>query len=260
MRGAVGQRPTPYKGLSKTASSRQLVEHNMAFYQTLKTAEETKTAEMMGSMLKAQIYESSTCEQFHPPADMRWEDLDKDENPDNVFKIRDKEYTSPAAVQLSFRGQAFFERVETQRFRVNATMISSPEFYLKEQEVRLYDQPIEDVLRTQIAFHMRKQIDALWYGALEEALAANNNDQVIDLTGTGIYMITAEVIVRAINPARWARRQRRQVPARPHAGHGQEPVQQHLLLAPVQRHRRRGLAARHAAQRGRLVDREGLYG
>lgn len=200
-KGAVGQRPAPLKsGIGKNASQREITEYNMSFFETLrKEAEEDKTAEMMGAMLKAQIYEASTCEQFHPPADLRFDELDKDENPANQFKIRDKEYSSPAAVQLSWRGHAHFERVETDRFRINVMPISSPEFYLKEEEVRTYDQPIEDVLRTQIAFHMRKQIDALWYGSLEEALIANGNSQVLDLSGTGIYFITPEVIVRAMN-------------------------------------------------------------
>lgn len=199
MKAPVGRAPQ-IPPMQKFASQSQLTEYNMAFYDTIrKEAESDKIAEQLGSMLKAQIYESSTLEQFHPPADLDWSELDKDENPENVFKIKSKEYLSPAAIQLTFRGQAYFERVETDRFRINATRIASPEFYLIEHEVRTYDQPIENVLRTQIAFHMRKQIDALWYGSLNEALAAYGNQQVIDLTGTGVYTITPEVIVQAIN-------------------------------------------------------------
>lgn len=199
MKAPVGLRPT-MPSMPKFASQAQRVEYNMAFFDTLKKdAEDDKTAEQLGSMLKAQIYESSTLEQFHPPADLDWSELDQDENPQNIFKIKSKEYLSPAAVQLTFRGQAEFERVETERFRINATRISSPEFYLIEHEVRTYDQPIENVLRTRIAFHMRKQIDALWYAALNEALAANGNTQILDLTGTGVYTITPEIIVQAMN-------------------------------------------------------------
>ena len=198
MIGSVGERPK-LMPMKKWASQEELVERNLKTLEVLhKVASYDKEAQdSVRKMLAAQIYESSTCEQVHPPARINWTDLERDENPQSVFKICDKEYLSPAAVALSFRGQSYFHRVETLRYRVDGRLLESPDFYLKEQEIYTMTQPIESVIRTQGAFHLRKLKDMMWYGMLEEAIAISG--QVLDFTGKGVTQLTPQVITKTKN-------------------------------------------------------------
>jgi len=46
--------------------------------------------------------------------------------------------------------------VETDRYAVNFYVIESPEYALTEQELRGKRQPIQDLIRHHVAYHIRK--------------------------------------------------------------------------------------------------------
>jgi len=188
-----------FEPLSKTASKAEIVEHNMGWYHMMRESEMNKEAqELLRNFLRAQVYEGSILEAFHPSTKISHTELDKDENPHNNFKIVPKEYISAPAIEGSMRsGAAAFKRVEGKRYRLNLVKIQSEQYTLKEDEVKVMELPIEEIIRTQIAFHLRKRMDAMFLGYLRAAIAEMGAAQVVDFTPLGIQRITPEVLVEA---------------------------------------------------------------
>lgn len=186
--------------LSKNASKAEIMERNMAFYEMLQDAGQMKEAQdTLVGFLRAQMYEGSILEAYQPPTPLTYDKLHRDVNSENVYRVEDREFVSSPAVQLSLRGTPQFERVETDRYQLRLVHFSSPLYALKEQEVRTMQQPIEEILRTQISFHLRKKIDRAWIAFLRAAIATTGSAQQVDFSSTGLQSITPEALVEFQN-------------------------------------------------------------
>jgi hypothetical protein len=184
----------------KTASVSMIQERNAAFWDMVsQPGLEKEAQETLRGFLRGQLYEGSVLDVYQPPVPIKWTDLDRDEKSENVYKVEDREFISTPAIQLSLRGTPQFELVETDRYKLRLVQFSSPVWGLKEQEVKTMRQPIEEVLRTQISFHLRKKIDRAWIGFMRRALATTGTSQIANFTSLGLQSITPESITRMKN-------------------------------------------------------------
>lgn len=184
----------------KTASTAEIMDRNAAFWDLMNTSGMEKEAqETLRGFLRAQIYEGSVLDIYQPPTPIKWEDLDRDEHSENVYKVEDREFVSTPGIQLTLRGTPQFELVETDRYKLRLVQFSSPVWGLKEQEVKTMRQPIEEVLRTQISFHLRKKIDRAWIGFMRRALATTGTAQIANFVGAGIESINPYSVTRMRN-------------------------------------------------------------
>lgn len=186
---------------------------NETFLEMLQDDEMKKEAESRAAeYLKAQIYEDSFMSRIVPPTPISPEECDRDTNSPNYQVVIDKEYTDVRAITTGMRGMADYQYVEGKRYAVRFYKIDSEEYNITEQELRGFRQPVQKLIRHHVAFQIRKQMDKQFIGMVEKALKDQNNNyrsakqgytgseqRVIDMSGSGEYIITPELLVRLKN-------------------------------------------------------------
>lgn len=185
--------------MRKLASEQEIIEKNLELYHMLRDMD--KTAEStVNNFLRAQIYEDSIEQKIIPQKPMTWSQLQRDEVSPDSYYIEDKEFVSAPAVVVDMRGaSAGYQYIETDRYRITPNILKTDLYEIKEIDVKQMRQPLMEVLKTQIAFHLRKKKDALMLGSMVKAVNNDPSVQILDLTGTGITMLTPEVIAAGKN-------------------------------------------------------------
>lgn len=158
---------------------------------------EKEAAEQAAQYLKLQIYEDSFMERILPAQPISPTQCDRDVNSPNYQVVIDKEFTDVRAITTTFRGRSGFDYVETERYAVTFHKIESPEYTIKEGELRGMRMPVQKLIRHQIAYHIRKKMDELWIGMSNAAVSSSGLE--LDLTGTGADRITPDVLVQLRN-------------------------------------------------------------
>jgi hypothetical protein len=170
---------------------------NETFVEMLQTEEMKKEAERRGSeYLKVQIYEDSFMERILPAQPITAAQCDRSVDHPNYQVVIDKEFNDVRAITTGLRGLADYQYIEMERSAVNFSKIESDEYEITEGELRGARQPVPDLIRHHTAYHIRKQMDKSFRGAVEAAISVDPDNQAI--TSTRQY-ITPEDIIRLRN-------------------------------------------------------------
>lgn len=154
---------------------------NQKFVQMLDDPEMAKEAEQKGAeFLKLQIYEDSFMEKILPAQPISPSQADRTTDAPNYQYVIDKEFTDVGAVEVGLRGLADYDYVEEDRYAVNFWKIESDEYEKTEGEIRGMRQPIQNLIRHHIAYHIRKQMDKSFIGAVNAAISQNTAEQVVE--------------------------------------------------------------------------------
>lgn len=152
-----------------------------------------EAAEQAAEYLKLQIYEDSFMHKILPPQGIRPEQCDRDVNSPNYQVVIDKEFTDVGAVSTTFRGRSDYEFVETERYAVTFRELQSREYALTEGELRGMRQPVQNLIRHHIAYHIRKRMDEIFIGMCNAAVTTSGLE--LDLTATAEDRITPDIIM-----------------------------------------------------------------
>ncbi len=167
---------------------------NQVFIDALNDKEMSKeAAEQAAEYLKLQIYEDSFMERILPAQSISPMQCDRDPNSPNYQVVIDKEFTDVLAVTTNFRGRSDYEYVETERYAVKFHKIESREYTLTEGELRGMRQPVQNLIRHHIAYHIRKKMDELFIGMSNGAVAQSGFE--LDLSGTNEDRLTPDILV-----------------------------------------------------------------
>jgi hypothetical protein len=170
---------------------------NETFLEMLESPEMHKEAERRGAeYLKTQIYEDSFMEKILPAQPISPAQLDRTVDSPNYQVVIDKEFAETRAVTVGLRGLADYQYVEEDRYAVNFFKIESDEYEKTEGEIRGMRQPIQNLIRHNTAFQIRKQMDRSFIGACEAAIALDAANQQFD---TSDSQITPENLVELRN-------------------------------------------------------------
>lgn len=171
---------------------------NEVFLQALNDPEMVKEAEARGAeYLKVQVYEDSFMERIIPAQHVSPGQCDRDVNSPNYQIVIDKEFADVTAVSTTFRGRSDYQYVETERYAVVFHKIESPEYSLTEGELRGMRQPVQNLIRHHIGYHIRKRMDEIFIGMCNAAVASSGLH--IDLSAGTDTVITPQLLVRLRN-------------------------------------------------------------
>lgn len=173
---------------------------NESFMQMLSDPSFLKEAQDKGAeYLTLQIYEDSFMERIWPNQPISPARCDRDVNSPNYRVVIDKEFRDVKATTFTFRGRAEFDYVETDRYAVEFFKIESDEYTITEGELRGIRQPLQNLIRNQVAYQIKKTMDSIFIGMCEAAVA--DSGQVLDLSATpGVGPnITPDILVQAFN-------------------------------------------------------------
>lgn len=171
---------------------------NEVFLQALDNNEMKKEAQERGAeYLKLAIYEDSFHERIMPAQSISPMMCDRDVNSPNYQVVIDKEFVDVKAVTATLRGKADYEYVETDRYAVKFHKIESPEYALMEGELRGMRQPVQNLIRHHIAYYIRKEMDRIFIGMSNAAVAESSLH--IDLSAGTDTILTPEILVRLRN-------------------------------------------------------------
>lgn len=173
---------------------------NQTFIDLLDDPAMKKEAEARGAeFLKLQVYEDSFMERIWPAQPISPAMCDRGLDSPNYRMVIDKEFRDVSATTFTFRGRAEYQYVEAERYAVNFYKIGSKEYEITDEELRGIRQPISNLIRHHIAYHVRKTMDTIFMGLCNRAVAATG--QHLDLTGVpgAPNVITPEVLVRLFN-------------------------------------------------------------
>lgn len=173
---------------------------NEVFIDLLEDPEMKKEAEQRASeFLKVQIYEDSFLERILPAQPITPAQCDRTVDHPNYTKVIDKEFADVTATTLGFRGRSDYQYVEADRYQVNFFKIESEEYEITEGELRGMQQPLQNLIRHHIAYHIRKKMDEAFIGLVDKAIAQDPTNQRIDKSSSGEGTITPELIVELRN-------------------------------------------------------------
>ncbi len=171
---------------------------NENFIQALRDPDMAKEAAEKGAeYLKLQIYEDSFMERILPAQSISPQQCDRDVNSPNYQVVIDKEYTDVQAITTTFRGRSDYQYVEAERYAIPFHKIESPEYSITEGELRGMRQPLQNLIRHHIAYHIRKEMDEMFIGFCNKAVASSGNE--IDLSAGTDEIITPQLLVRLRN-------------------------------------------------------------
>jgi len=196
-----GNSSAPLTGITKQASAGEIHDRNVAFYRLLRGEGGDMSKEAMPAInefLRAQIYEDSVQDLILPTKPITVDQMDRSAEHPDLYRVEDKEFRSSPAVVMDMRGAPTYRYVEGDRYRIDLQQISTPIYEIKEKELRSMRQPLETILRTQIAFELRKRKDLIFKGMLAQALNFDTG-RILDLRATGATSITPEIIARGRN-------------------------------------------------------------
>lgn len=176
----------------KYANFNDAIQLNNIFIEAVNDPDMLKEAENRGAeFLKLQVYEDSFHERILPAQSISPMQCDRDVNSPNYQVVIDKEFTDVRAVTSSLRGGGGnYEYVETDRYAVVFYTLESPEYALTEQELRGKRQPVQDLIRHHVAYHIRKKMDETWMGMSKAAVAASGLEK--SLVAAGEKIITPQ--------------------------------------------------------------------
>lgn len=170
---------------------------NQKFVQMLDDDEMRKEAEEKGAeYLKLQIYEDSFMERILPAQPISPSQADRSTEAPNYQYVIDKEFTDVGAVEVGLRGLSDYSYIEEDRYAVNFWKIESEEYEKTEGEIRGMRQPIQNLIRHHIAYHIRKQMDRSFIGAVNESISQDTANRVYE---TSEPYLTPELVVELRN-------------------------------------------------------------
>lgn len=173
---------------------------NESFMQMLDDPSFLKEAQEKGAeYLALQIYEDSFMQRIFPGRPISPAVCDRDVNSPNLRVVIDKEFRDVKATTYTMRGRGEYDYVETDRYAIEFFKIESDEYEITEGELRGIRQPLQNLIRNQVAYHIKKQMDRIFIGMCEAAVA--DTGQVLDLSAVpgASPAITIETLTRLFN-------------------------------------------------------------